>query len=632
MRTLFSRAAYARGVSKPAPTSRLHFRLPGRVESLGSWLAALLPRLDRGERRGLVEGDRVQVDGRGATSTNQVCPAGAKIEIELVGSAVAALGVDAAAELGLAEHWFAWVEEAPWASGELKLTGRSPLNFDVVERWDSLARIEVQGEAVAAQALCLALAEIDLPVVGDLANGGLGVPGGVRVAPAGAALPKPEEIVWQWDHGASASSDDPTGGTFVVSDETARVLAGGHCWILPDDASDSAGNYRRGALVRVTDRERRGIAWAHIEGTPRLSARVWGHGDRPLRALESIDARISQALGRRSALLWRGHEPTGSNAFRLVHGEADGFPGLYIDRLGSLLRVLVSGWATEGFRDRTIEALLAQLPMTPEGLPWSVLELLHLRSPAGRAVDRVRWRAGGLEELAKNHPDLESDRFVVRERGLRFEIDPGWDAPRKPRPGYGLFVDQRENRERVAKLAARGGRWLNLFAHTGAFSVALLAAGAEQVISVDLSGAYLERTDRNVALNQDLGVDPSKHKSVRGDVRRFLESLDSNERFDGMVIDPPTAAAAGRRFWSVKDDLEPLLQLALDRLAPGGSLLVTQNRSGPPVGIGQALERVAARACIQIYSIDPALAGVDHPSLPGFPEGEAFEGWLLRIR
>ena len=245
-------------MSKPAPTSRLYFRLPGRVESLGSWLAALLPGLDRGERRGLVESDRVQVDGRGATSANQVCPAGAKIEIELAGSADSALGVDAAAEFGLAEHWFAWVEDAPWASGELKLTGRSPLHFDVVERCDSLARIEVQGEAVAAQVLCSALAAIDLPVVGDLANGGLGVPGGARVAQAGAALPKPEEIVWQWDHGASGPSDDPTGGTFVVSDETARVLAAGHRWILPDDASDSAENYRRGALVRVTDRERRG--------------------------------------------------------------------------------------------------------------------------------------------------------------------------------------------------------------------------------------------------------------------------------------------------------------------------------------------------------------------------------------
>ena len=619
-------------MSNPAPTPSLHFRLPGRAESLGSWLAALLPGLDRDERRGLIEGDRVQVDGRLATASRQICPAGAVVEISLERSVEAALGTLPTATSRLAEEWFAWVDDVPWPSGELDVAGSTPQHFEVVERVDSLARIRIQGEPATAQSLCIALAAIGLPVVGDLRAGGLGVAGGACLAPVDVPLPKPDEVVWRWDHARDGAASDPSDGGFVVSDETARALAGGHRWILPDDASDSAGHFRRGALVRVTDRERRGLAWAHIEATPRLSARVWGQGDVELTALESVESRVAQALGRRSALLWTGHEPEGSDAFRLIHGEADGFPGLYIDRLGSLLRVLVSGWATEGFRDRTIQALLSQLPMTPEGLPWSVLELLHLRSPAGRAVDRVRWRAGGLDKLAEHHPDLSGDHFVVRERGLLFEIDPGWDAPRKPRPGYGLFVDQRENRERVAALAKRGGRWLNLFAHTGAFSVALLAAGADEVRSVDLSGAYLERTDRNVALNEDRGVSQGKHQSVRGDVRRFLESLDPSERFDGMVIDPPTAAAAGRRFWSVKDDLEPLLQLALGRLAPGGTLLVTQNRSGPPLGIDQALDRVAKREGRPIESLVPAPAGMDHPSLVGFPEGEAFEGWLLRLR
>ena len=68
----------------------------------------------------------------------------------------------------------------------------------------------------------------------------------------------------------------------------------------------------------------------------------------------------------------------------------------------------------------------------------------------------------------------------VEERGLHFWVDPGWDAPRSPRPGFGLFLDQRENRARLLAAAGRGGRWLNLFAHTGAFSVSLLAAGARE--------------------------------------------------------------------------------------------------------------------------------------------------------
>ena len=220
----------------------------------------------------------------------------------------------------------------------------------------------------------------------------------------------------------------------------------------------------------------------------------------------------------------------------------------------------------------------------------------------------------------------------VRERGLAYEVDPGWHAPRRPRPGFGLFLDQRDNRARIAERAAQeGGRWLNLFAHTGAFSVALLAAGAEQVVSVDLSAAWLERLEANLALNVTQGVEVDRHRSVRSDARRALEALEADGLFRGIVIDPPTAAAAGRRFWSVREDLEPLLKSALGRLEPGGSLLVTQNRSGPPLGVDLAIERVARRLHRPVESLDPAPPGADHPGLAGFPEGDAFEGWLARF-
>ncbi|MEM9178002.1 MAG: hypothetical protein AAGC67_22610, partial [Myxococcota bacterium] len=94
----------------------------------------------------------------------------------------------------------------------------------------------------------------------------------------------------------------------------------------------------------------------------------------------------------------------------------------------------------------------------------------------------------------------------------------------------------------------------------------------------------------------------------------------------------PTAAAAGRRFWSVREDLEPLLRACLDRLGDGGCLLVTQNRAGPPLGLDRVVERLARRAHREIASIEAAKAGPDHPSLPGFPEGDPFEGVLLSLR
>jgi len=89
---------------------------------------------------------------------------------------------------------------------------------------------------------------------------------------------------------------------------------------------------------------------------------------------------------------------------------------------------------------------------------------------------------------------------------------------------------------------------LNLFAHTGAFSAAALAGGAREVVSVDLSKPYLDWLETNLARN---GLAGSQHQSVRMDARRYLERLDYAEHFDGIVFDPPTAARAGRRFWSV---------------------------------------------------------------------------------
>jgi 23S rRNA G2069 N7-methylase RlmK/C1962 C5-methylase RlmI len=152
------------------------------------------------------------------------------------------------------------------------------------------------------------------------------------------------------------------------------------------------------------------------------------------------------------------------------------------------------------------------------------------------------------------------------------------------------------------------------------------------VVSVDLSAAYLEDLEANLAANALLFKPGYRHESVRGDGRRFLETRAQAERFDGIVLDPPTAAAAGRRFWSVRRDLEPMLKSCVQLLAPGGVLLVTQNQAGPPLGLERILERIATRAHRTLVRLEPASAGLDHPSRDGFPEGDPFEGVLIQVK
>ena len=239
----------------------------------------------------------------------------------------------------------------------------------------------------------------------------------------------------------------------------------------------------------------------------------------------------------------------------------------------------------------------------------------------------MRLRGGGPQTEAHQ---AAARRGVVHERGLAFRVEAGLAEPQIARPGFGLYLYQRENRARLARRARRGGRWLNLFAHTGAFSVALLAAGADEVVSVDLSGAYLTWLEENLALNAQRGVDPGRHQAVRKDGRRYLDALPGRERFDGIVLDPPTAAAAGRRFWSAGRDLAPLIGEALGRLSPGGSLLVCRNTHAARRSLEQEVVSAARERRIAIEAPEPAGPGPDFPRLRGFREGDAFQGLIVR--
>jgi 23S rRNA (cytosine1962-C5)-methyltransferase len=281
-----------------------------------------------------------------------------------------------------------------------------------------------------------------------------------------------------------------------------------------------------------------------------------------------------------------------------------------------VLRILVTGRAALPLRSRVRAALLAaQLPGLPANPP--LVEVMQLRDrPPGELVC-VRLVSG--EASALETP------LIVREGALRFRVEVGLADPAHPRPGVGFFLDQRDNRARLAARAARGGRFLNLFAHTGGFTAALLAGGADDVISVDLSAPYLGQLHENLERS---GLGLERHRAVRREARRFLAELDAAERFRGIVIDPPIAAAAGRRFWNVRRDLGPLVAAELGRLEPGGFLLATrQDRSGRG-GLEALLRAASAEAKIPLGQLERAPAGEDFPLVAGFPEGAPFEAFL----
>jgi len=216
----------------------------------------------------------------------------------------------------------------------------------------------------------------------------------------------------------------------------------------------------------------------------------------------------------------------------------------------------------------------------------------------------------------------------VFEDGLKYEVELGLNEPFSPAPGIGLFMDQRTNRRRLAKMVNPGSRWLNLFCHTGAFSVMLLAKGAGSVDSVDLSAHYLGWLDNNLVLN---GLETRAHRSIRSDARRFVEKTVNEGGYDGIVVDPPTAAAAGRKYWSVKKGYQEIVASVLPRLNSGGVLFLARNDRGARGSLTELLHKEAKKQKRRVLEIRDAGPGLDYPILDSFPEGDSFSGIIAHV-
>lgn len=171
----------------------------------------------------------------------------------------------------------------------------------------------------------------------------------------------------------------------------------------------------------------------------------------------------------------------------------------------------------------------------------------------------------------------------------------------------GLFLDQRDNRRRL-RARAQGKRVLNLFCYTGSFSVATGKGGAVQVTSVDLSAAVLRRVDENLRLN---GLPKAQHRLLRADCVTWVErAVRRGDRYDVLVLDPPSFGSDGAKTWAVSRDYFRLVEQVMQLAEPAATLLCVTNHRGIDGMTFQAGIRGAAQAAGR------AISGLELPPPP----------------
>ncbi|VTU18150.1 Ribosomal RNA large subunit methyltransferase I [Variovorax sp. PBL-H6] len=386
-----------------------------------------------------------------------------------------------------------------------------------------------------------------------------------------------------------------------------RSLLRRHPWIFESAIAKGGGD--AGETVRIETDDGRFLAWAAFSPHSKIRARAWSFDEQQRIDATFMASRVASAVAARE----RFELP--SDGVRLVHGEADGLPGLIVDRYGDTLVAQFLSAGAERWKSVLADALLAA----------TALEKLYERSDAsGREREGLAPEAGWLRGSGPT-------QLAIREHDWQLTLDIATGHK------TGFYLDQRDSRGRFAELARhrRFRRVLNCFCYTGGFTVAamagLKAAGAldgAELLSIDSSLPALERARAHVALN---GFGGARAEFLDADVNASLRRfLDEGRSFDAIVLDPPkfapTVAHAERAARAYKD----LNRLALKLLEPGGVLL-TFSCSG---GIGADLfHKIVASAGIDAgvdgYISERLGAAPDHPMTIEFPEGEYLKGLVV---
>ena len=371
-----------------------------------------------------------------------------------------------------------------------------------------------------------------------------------------------------------------------------RSLLRRHPWVYDTAVQKLNGKAKSGDTVRVLSYDGRFLAWAAYSKDSTLRARCWSFDEKEKIDASWIEAKIQKALKAREALFAR------TSAVRVIFGEADQLPGLVVDRYGQWFVTQFQAAGVEAFRE-----VIADILMNVPGI----------KGVFDRSDAATRHREGLPERIELLRGEEPPQEIEVVEDGVRYGVD--------VRIGHktGFYIDQRENRYLAQRLAkafkertGRGMRALNCFCYTGGFSLALLAGGAEEVISVDSSAEAL----------------------AMADVFEYLrKAKEAGETFDLVILDPPKFASSHRHIDRAARAYKDINLNGLRLVAPGGDLLTFSCSGAMDVDLFQ---KVIAGAVIdskrEAWMISRLGAGADHPLMMTCPEGEYLKGLQLTLR
>lgn len=378
-----------------------------------------------------------------------------------------------------------------------------------------------------------------------------------------------------------------------------------HPNVFPNMIAAASPDAGRGDVVTVYDRDGQPFGHGFFSPDAKVPLRIFSHGGSPLED-RHFEQAIRAAVGLRVDTL---RLPEQTDAFRVIHADGDGIPGLMVDKFGDTLAIELSNATAH-------RQVLGWLPLLHE-LLGTKQAVMHFDENAARA--EVLSPVIVNEQLSRDSAQITAAR--ITEHGVRYGVN--FEHGHKT----GFFCDQRDNRVQLARWV-RGARVLDVCCYTGGFSIAAKKlGGAAEVTGVDLDENAIAQAKKNANLNQE------RVSFVHADAFSWMRQMQKNgDTWDAVVLDPPKLIHSREGFDEGKARYHDLNKLALTLVKRGGLFLTCSCSGHMPVEMFEEIVTgLAHRNGRKLQILDRTGAGPDHPVMSNCPESRYLKALWARV-
>ena len=398
---------------------------------------------------------------------------------------------------------------------------------------------------------------------------------------------------------------------FTVSEKAELSIRAGHPWVYAEEFVQPPESCENGALADVFSQKGAYLGTGFFSAKSKIGVRVLSSNANERFGEDFWRRRVQYALDYRTTVMGKDD----LRACRLIFGEADGMPGLTVDRFGDVLVAQVLSYGMEQIKP-LIYSLLCEL-LAQTGSP--VEGIYERNDVAIRELEGLEQYKGWYEGIP--HPASTVTR--ITENGILYEVD--FENGQKT----GFFLDQKYNRLALSRLCA-GRRVLDCFTHTGSFALNAVKGGAEHVTAVDISETALECARRNAVLNGFAG----KMDFVCADIFEYLPRLAESKKkeYDLIILDPPAFTKSRRTVGAASHGYREINFRAM-KLLPRGGYLATASCSHfmEEKMFIKAIASAAAEAGVSLKQIESRAQSPDHPVLWNVPETNYLKFYLFQV-